>query len=110
MRKLTAAVAILLTLTMFAGCARQPKTKTSSKIIKSYFKKYGKKYPNTIYHKGAVTQVEVTSQQEIHKGMVAVESFITLKDGGVQRVYATLERGPFGWKFVSWEAETPPVE
>jgi ABC-type oligopeptide transport system substrate-binding subunit len=89
-----------------AGCARQPSAKKSSNIIKHSFKKYGKKYPNTVYGRNPVKEVEVTGQQEIHKGLVAVESFVTLSDGDVQRVHATLERGPLGWKFTSWENET----
>lgn len=88
---------------LIVSCARQPSYKRSSKIINHYFEKYGKKYPDTIYSKNAVTSVEITSQEEIHKHLIAVEAFITLKDGTVQRIHATIERGPIGWRFVSWE-------
>ena len=98
-------VAAILMLAFLAGaCARMPRPKTSAKLIRKHFKKYGKEYPTTVYGKSKVAEVEVTDQSEIHKNLVAVESFVTLKDGTVRRIYATVEKGPFGWwKFVSWE-------
>ncbi|MFA4875302.1 MAG: hypothetical protein WC956_01050 [bacterium] len=91
---------------MGAGCARMPTQKRSANVIKSYLHKYGKKFPETPYGKPGVKEVEVTGRQEIHKHLVAVESFVTLKDGAVQRVNATLEKGPLGWRFISWENAT----
>jgi hypothetical protein len=88
---------------VLAGCARQPSTKRSASVIRSYFHSYGKKYSATVFGHNDVKEVQITDIQEIHKGMVAVQSFVTLKDGTVQRIYATLEKGPFGWKFLSWE-------
>ncbi len=86
------------------SCAREPKPGTSAKLIRKYFKKYGKEFPQTVYGKSKLEEVEITGQAEIHKGLVAVESFVTLEDGTVRRIYATIEKGPFGWwKFVSWE-------
>ena len=106
--KRSARIVLIVVLAAFvvAGCARMPKPERSAKVIKGHFKKYGKRYPTTIYGKEKVKEVEITGQEEIHKNMVAVESFITLGDGEVQRIYATLERGPFGWRFVSWEHAT----
>ena len=98
-----AIVLLLATPLAFGGCARQPSQKKSASIIQHFFNKYGKKYPNTIYGKGRVKEVQITNQQEIHRGLVAVESFVTLGDGNVERVHATLENGPLGWHFVSWE-------
>jgi type IV secretory pathway component VirB8 len=98
----TAAIAIALAL-CFTACARMPSTAKSAKVIKKYFNKYGKKYPDTEYGKNRVQEVEITDRQEIHKHFVAVESFVTLKDGTIRRIYATLEKGPLGWRFVSWE-------
>lgn len=99
-------VAAVMTAMVFASCARQPATKRSAALIKSHFKKYAKKYPDTIYGKTPVANVEISEQNEIHKNLVAVESFITLSDGKVERIYATIERGPFYWRFVSWENDT----
>lgn len=110
MKKITALIAIALAMSLVAGCGRQPKPTTSAKLIKSYFKKYGKKYPSTVYAKGAVQKAEINGQQEIHKGLVSADAFLTFREGGVQRIFATLLKGPFGWKVSSWEADSPPVE
>lgn len=107
--KRTKSIAILLVAVLalsMASCARQPSNKRSAKLIQHHFKKYAKKYPETVYGKYHVKEVEVTGQQEIHKYLIAVEAFITLGDGSVQRVRATLERGPVGWRFISWENAT----
>ena len=93
----------------FTGCARMPKSKNSAQLIQKYFHKYGKKYPTTVFGKSHVKEVEITGQQEIHKGLVAVESFVTLEDGTVQRINATIKRGPIAWKFLSWENATGPA-
>ena len=101
--------AILIIAICFVSCARLPKPETSAKLIRKHFKKYSKKYPDTIYGKSKVTEVEITDQSEIHKSLVAVESFVTLDDGNVRRIYATLEKGPFGWwRFISWENVASP--
>ncbi|HQG13476.1 MAG: hypothetical protein BWY40_01066 [bacterium ADurb.Bin270] len=96
-------VAAMMFPAMGASCARQPSSARSEKIIKSHFKKYGKKFKQSDYNSNPVEKVEVISQQEIHKKLVAIEAFITLKDGTVKLIHATVERGPVGWRFVSWE-------
>lgn len=111
MKKIFKASCLLLIASlMLAGCARMPTAKRSAHLIKHHFKKYAKKYPATSYGKAGVKEVEITGQQEIHKHYVAVESFVTLGDGSVQRVDATLEKGPLGWRFVSWENESSGME
>ena len=102
----TFALAFLVLALLAGGCARVPTEKNSAKIIQKFFTKYGKKYPETAFGKGKVGQVDITSRQEIHKHLVAVDAFITTKDGNVQRVNTTLGKGPFGWKFISWENAT----
>lgn len=97
------AVALLVSITMLIGCARVPSTKRTSHIINTYFKKYGKKYHDTVYGKSHVKEVDVRSIQEIHKHLVAVEAFITMESGDVTRISATIEKGPLGWRFISWE-------
>lgn len=93
--------------TFSPACARQPKAKRSADVIQKYFNKYAKKYKETVFRtSGGVKEVEVINQEEIHKNLVAVQAFLTLKDSSVQRISATLERGPFGWRFVSWENDT----
>ncbi|MFH0799708.1 MAG: hypothetical protein V2A66_05960 [Pseudomonadota bacterium] len=103
----TAALLLIIPALFLSSCARIPPPKQSSKLIQHYFKKYAKKYHDTTYARsGGIKEVEVTSQQEIHKYLVAVEAFITLKDSSVQRIRATLDKGPFGWHFISWENDT----
>lgn len=102
----TAAILVLVVAFLGAGCARQPQPKKSANIMRSYFTKYGKKYPATPFGQSKIGTVEVLGQQEIHKGLVAVESFLTFKDGSVQRIQATLKRTPLGWRFSSWENST----
>lgn len=93
----------------FVSCARLPKPETSARLIRKHFKKYGKKFPQTVYGQSKVSEVEITDQSEIHKHLVAVESFVTLENATVRRIYATVEKGPFGWwKFVSWENVQSP--
>lgn len=102
----TTAILLFLLIAFTTSCARMPSTERSAKILRSSFKKYGKKYPDTVYGKSHVKEVEITSRTEVHKHLVSVEAFITLEDGTVQRIYATVERGPMGWRFISWENAT----
>lgn len=106
MKKLLAVV-VMVAFLAAPACARQPKAATGAKVIGKYFKKYGKKYKQTIFWTGGgIREVEVTKQEEIHKNLAAIQAFITLKDSSVQRVSVSMERGPFGWRFVSWENDT----
>lgn len=96
-------IAILCTSFISASCARQPTHERSTDIIKSYLKKYGRKYPETVFGKQKIAQIEIVTQNEIHKHLVAIEAFLTFADGSVQRIHATIMKGPLGWRFVSWE-------
>jgi hypothetical protein len=103
-RLLALVLGVVFSLSFFAaGCARQPSEKRSAKIISSYFEDYGKKYKDTVYGQSPVETVELTRKYEIRKHLVAVEAFLTMKDGNVRRIHATIEKGPMGWRFVSWE-------
>lgn len=98
---------MILMIFLFAACGgRLPKPSTSEKIIHRYFKKYAKKYHTTEYGMAGVTKVEVESQTEIRKNFAAIEAFITLGDGNLKKIAVSVEKGPFGWRFVSWEDET----
>ena len=102
-RFLKTSAILLAALALMVSCARVPSTRRSAKILRHHFKKYAKKYPDTAYGQNGVTEVEVTGQNEIHKHLVAVEAFITLGNSSVQRIHATVKKGPLGWRFVSWE-------
>lgn len=100
-------LALALLLPLAAACARVPSDKRSAKLIRSYFEDYAKEYPTTVYGEYGVTEVDVVGQQELHKNYVAVDAFLALGNETVQRISATVERGPFGWRFVSWENASP---
>ena len=100
------AVAVVALSLLVASCARMPSEKRTATIIHKYFDKYGKKFPETPFGKSKVGQVDILGRQEIHKHLVAVESFVTLKDSTVERINATIKRTPLGWRFVSWENAT----
>lgn len=106
MKKRHVALFIALMMVLAACGGRVPKPATSQKVIHKYFKKYAKKYPATEYGQYGVTKVEVEGQQEIRKHFAAVEAFITLGDGNLKKINVTEEKGPFGWRFVSWEDAT----
>jgi len=101
--KMLVVLVICLSTFSAASCARQPSHVKSAKIIKSYFKKYGRRYPKTIYGKTHISNIDIISEGEIHKGLVSVEAFITMNDGTVRRIRMTIKKGSFGWRYVSWE-------
>lgn len=84
------------------GCARMPKAKTAEAKIQKYFKKYGKKYPDTLYGKLPVKSVDVEDMEEIHHNLVSVDAFLMLGETEVNKVNVTLEKKVI-WKVVSWE-------
>lgn len=106
MKKRYIAFLVIIVMALASCGGRLPDPKTSQKVIKKYFKKYGKKYPQTAFGQGKVSQVDILGQQEIHKDLVAVEAFVTMDSGDVQKVSATLEHTPLGWRFISWENDT----
>lgn len=95
-------LAAILCYSFAMGCARKPPVKTAQGRIESFFVKYGKEYPHTIYGKHPVKEVDVISQEEIHKNLVATEAFLSLDNGDLQKVAVTFERR-VRWKIVSWE-------
>ena len=102
-RTLRTILPILIVAVLMASCARLPSTSRSQRILTKHFKKYAKKYPKTAYGLYGVKEVEVTKEYEIHKNYIGLEAFITLGNDDVQRILATVDRGPFGWRFLSWE-------
>lgn len=106
MNKKYIALAMVLMIALAACSSRLPKPSRSQKIIQSYFKKYAKKYPTTPFGQYGVTKVEVDNTTEIRKKYAAVEAYITLGDGNLKKIGATIEKKPFGWKLLSWEDET----
>jgi len=99
-------LALLIALTFIAGgaaCARKPEVKVAERKIHKFFLKYGKKFPKTEYGLHPVTDVDVSSQEEIHKNLIASEAYLSLSGGDMQKVSVTLERRFIRWKVISWE-------
>ncbi len=92
---------LIFLLTACAG--RAPTPERTDKIIKRHFAKYGKKYSDTDYHKNSVKEVEIVETDEIKKDLIQTTAFITLEDGSLKKILMIIERGPFGWRYKSWE-------
>ncbi len=87
------------------GCAgRQPSMKRAEKLTQSYFKRYGKKYKDTVFAQHPVTDVDIQGMEEFHKHYVHANAILTLQDGGSERVRVAIEKKlPIGWRIVAWE-------
>jgi hypothetical protein len=103
-RYLVFLIAVTLALTACGG--RLPSPARSQKIIEHFFHRYAKKYPDTVYGQNKVKEIQVEKQTEIRKHFATVESYVILNDGSLRKINATVEKGPLGWKFVSWEDNT----
>lgn len=83
---------------------RVPSVKSAQKIIVSYFKSYGKKYPDTDFARSNIDQIQINGVQEIHFQKALVDTFMNLNNNKILRVLVTLEtRFPTGWRVTSWE-------
>ena len=90
-------------LSVTTGCARRPTPNRVRSLSSHHFKKYGKKYPETIYGQHKVESIDIISSEELHKYLVAVVLGLTFDDQSSQEVRMTLERKSFGWQMLSWE-------
>ncbi|MDO8527538.1 MAG: hypothetical protein Q7T03_07625 [Deltaproteobacteria bacterium] len=104
LRRIFLVMVLGLTLTMLvAGCAgRLPSNSKSTSLIRKYFNKYAKKYPESTFGAKKVANVEILSTDEIHKHLVSVLAFVTMSSD-VHKVRVSIEKGPFGWRYVDWE-------
>lgn len=95
---------ILLIALCLVGCGgRLPSQMRSTQIIRSQLNKYAKKYKESNFGNKKVLNVEILTIEEIHKHLVAVHAFVTMTGPEVYKVRFNIEKGPFGWRFVSWE-------
>lgn len=100
---------LLITICLFALMAcggRLPSSSRSTSLIRKHFNKYGREYEKSPFGDKKVTNVEILQVNEIHKKLVAVIAFVTLSGSEVFKVRVTLEKGPFGWRYASWENMT----
>lgn len=94
-------------LTLVIACSgRLPSSSRSTSLIRKHFNKYGREYEKNPFGGKKVTNVEILQVNEIHKKLVAVIAFVTLSGSEVFKVRVTLEKGPFGWRYASWENMT----
>jgi hypothetical protein len=98
-------ILIFCLLAFIVSCGgRLPSSKRAGAIVRNHFNHYGHKYKGTVYYKNPTKDVEILSMEELHKGLVSAEAFITLQDDTLKKVLVTIEKGPFGWRYKSWEA------
>lgn len=96
--------ATILLILMLAACGgRLPTTAKTQSILRHHFQKYGKKYKESPFHNKKITNIEVLKMDEIHKNLIVAQSFVTIEGPEVFQVRMTIEKGPFGWRYVSWE-------
>ena len=91
-------------MTLMVSCAGQlPSNSRATSLLRKHFNHYAKKYKESSFGKKRVTSVELLGIEEIHFKLVSVTAFITMNKTDVHKVRVTLERGPFGWRYVDWE-------
>lgn len=71
--------------------------------MKSYFKKYAKKYPESAIGQAPVEEIRILHMEEIHKYNVAAYALLDLRSGTALQTRFTFLKKPFGWRAVSWE-------
>lgn len=100
---ITLALALMTSVVLSAGCSRQPSVKRTTGIMQSYFKKYSRKYSESILGKYPVSNINILHIEEIHKHLVAVYAILELEEGMALQTRFTIQKKPFGWRAASWE-------
>ncbi len=93
----------VLCLIFLLGCARTPSNKTSERIIKRYFTKYGHKFKESDFGKYKVESVDVAGTEEMHKHMVAAKAIVKLSGGPAYQVRCVMDKKTLGWHVTAWE-------
>lgn len=99
-------LALLVALTGFlTACGgRVPSAQTAQEAAISYFKKYGRKYPQTQFGSRNLQNVTINAIQELSNKVALVDTAITFRDGHAARALVKMEKHfPGGWRVVSWE-------
>ncbi len=101
MKKIMFSLILILSL---AACGGQiPSAETAHGILTKNFKKYGHKYKVSDFGKYPLDHVEIIEVRGMQNNWAEVAAYTILTGGPVYKVRATLQKKPFGWKFVSWE-------
>ncbi|MCP5464091.1 MAG: hypothetical protein H7A33_03605 [Deltaproteobacteria bacterium] len=84
--------------------ARMPKPAKAQSVAVNHFKRYGKKYPTSIYGSGNVKSLVINQMEESKYKMVMVDTILTFHDGHAARALIKMEnKFPTGWRVISWE-------
>lgn len=97
--------ALVLAASSVTSCAgRQPSVKKAERLTSSYFKRYGRKYKETVFGQHPVASVDLHHMEEFHKNYVHADAVVTLQDALRSRVRVAIEKKlPGGWRIVAWE-------
>ena len=97
-------ILLLLSLSLVACGGRVPSQPKTASIAQKFFKKYGKKYKESIFASNPVSSVEVKDVQELQKDIATSFLLVKLADGSEVPVVMTLIRKPpLGWRTNGWE-------
>ena len=100
-----AVLSLLFITFLLPACAgRIPSDKKTAHLSRNYFKKYGKKYKETVFFKNPVQAAEIKRTQELQKDVAT--SFILLEMAEGQKIpiiITTIRKFPLGWRITGWE-------
>ena len=100
-------LAIFLVFAVAACGGRTPSPAKTSSIAKKHFKKYGKKYKESVFSTSEVTGAEAKQITELQKNIATAFVLVKLADGTEVPVIMTLIRKqPLGWRTTGWELAT----
>ena len=71
--------------------------------MEHYFKKYSKKYPESMIGMYPVDAVQILHTDEIHKGMVTVYAILTLRNSMQVQTRFRIQKKPLAWRAAAWE-------
>jgi len=95
---------LALSLCLAACGGRVPSQAKTASIAQKFFKKYGKKYKESVFAANPVSSVEVQDVQELQKDIATSFLLVKLADGSEVPVVMTLIRKPpLGWRTSGWE-------
>lgn len=103
--KISLQLSLLLSFAFVVACGgRVPKDIKTAKLSRSYFKKYGKKYSETVFHKNPVAAVDIEKTQELQKDVATSFVVLDMAQGEKIPVLLTMIRKfPLGWRITGWE-------
>jgi len=89
---------------LLSACGgRVPSPQTATDIMKDHFKKYGKKYPTSIFGTHTVSNIEIVNTEELQRKIATTQALLTFNDGNQMRIQMNFQHKPFGWKATGWE-------